>query len=74
MPIDPTVGLITFSTDICQVVNSKKDSIESVFPNIAQQYKNHDWLSERVILAVKNKDVYELNWTIQNNIDSSIHS
>jgi hypothetical protein len=40
-----------------------------IFPNIHTNYKNHDWLSERAILAAKNKDVYELN-IIQSNIQS----
>lgn len=29
---------------------------------------NHDWLSERAILAGTNKEVTELNWTIQSKI------
>lgn len=48
--------------------------IESVFPNTAQQYKNHGWLSERAILAGTNKDVNELNWSIQNSINGKLHS
>jgi hypothetical protein len=38
-------------------VTSKEESVEEVFPNIQTNYKNHDWLSERAILAAKNKDV-----------------
>jgi hypothetical protein len=33
-----------------------------VFSNIAQNYKDHVWLSERVILAAKNVDVNEINF------------
>ena len=32
-----------------------------MFPNILTDYKNHKWLSEREILAAKNKDVHEIN-------------
>jgi len=32
-----------------------------MFPNIGKNYKNHVWLGERVILAVKNKDVDDMN-------------
>lgn len=35
---------------------------------MAQNYKNHVWLSERVILAAKNVDVKEMNIQIQNKI------
>lgn len=31
-------------------------------------YKNHDWLSERAILAGTNKEVTDLNWNIQSEI------
>ena len=45
---------------------------EPVFPNIQTNYKNHDWLSERAILAAKTKYkvVYEINNVIQSNIKS----
>ncbi|XP_013794247.1 uncharacterized protein LOC106478262 [Limulus polyphemus] len=51
-------------------MTSKEELVEKVFPNIQTNYKNHDWLSERAILAAKNKDVYELNNIIQSNIQS----
>jgi hypothetical protein len=35
---------------------------------VGQNYKNHIWLSERVILAAKNVDVNEINFQIQNKI------
>lgn len=64
IPIDLT-GLIIFPQNFCILKESKEDLIESVYPNIAQQYKNHNWLSERAILAAKNKDVNDLNIAIQ---------
>ncbi|XP_050337913.1 ATP-dependent DNA helicase pif1-like [Bactrocera neohumeralis] len=57
---------MTFLTDFCHFTESKKELIQRVFPDIKQQYNNHDWLSERAILAAKNKDVDDLNATIQN--------
>ncbi|CAG9828306.1 unnamed protein product [Diabrotica balteata] len=36
--------------------------------DVAQNYRNHDWLSKRAILAAKNKDANELNFKIQEQI------
>ncbi|GFV15903.1 ATP-dependent DNA helicase [Trichonephila clavipes] len=54
-------------------VRSQKASTnwyKKVFPNIAQIYKNHQWLSTRAILAAKNIDVNTINFTIQHGIPS----
>lgn len=72
MPIDNQNGLITLPTNFCTITQSKEELIRSVFPNIAQQYKNHIWLSERAILAAKNKDVNELNAAIQHDIHGEL--
>lgn len=64
--VDSSTGLMTFPTDFCHFTESKEELIQRVFPDIKQQYNNHDWLSERAILAAKNKDVDDLNATIQN--------
>ncbi|KAF7270300.1 hypothetical protein GWI33_016728 [Rhynchophorus ferrugineus] len=48
------------------ITNSKEDIIQRDFPDIAQQLYNHNWLGERPILAAKNKDVEDLNATIEN--------
>jgi PIF1 helicase. len=45
-----------------------------VFPNIFDNNKNHKWLSERAILAAKNKDVDDLNFVILNQIIGTLHS
>lgn len=68
IPVDISTGCITFPADFCQFIESKTELIIKVFPNIAQNYKNHDWLSERAILAAKNIDVDELNFKIQSEI------
>lgn len=48
--------------------------VERVFPNITQNYGNHDWLSEGAILAGTNKEVTELNWSIQSDVPGEIVS
>lgn len=66
--MDSTTGLITLPIDFCVIVGSKEDLISSVYPNILQNHKNHQWLSERAILAAKNKDVGDINIDILNKI------
>jgi ATP-dependent DNA helicase PIF1 len=70
MPVDLTSGRISYPHNFCSFVTSKEELVAKVFPNIQTNYKNRDWLGERAILAAKNKDVYELNNTIQSNIQS----
>lgn len=72
MPIDNETGLITLPTNFCNVVQSKEELIRKVFPNIVQQYKTHVWLSERAILAAKNKDVTEINEAILKEIPGEV--
>lgn len=53
-------------------VDTSSELIEMVFPNIAQNYENHVWLSELVILAAKIVDVNEMNFQIQNKVASEL--
>lgn len=69
MPADSSNGLITLPTNFYCIRNSKKELVQSVFPSIVENYKNHTWLSERAILAGKNKDVAEINASILEEID-----
>lgn len=66
--MDARTGLITLPSHFCVIVGSKEDLISSVYPNILQNHKNHQWLSERAILAAKNKDVGDINIDILNKI------
>ncbi|VDK74338.1 unnamed protein product [Onchocerca ochengi] len=43
------------------IITSKEELVKKIFPDIQTGYKNHDRLSERTILAAKDKDVDELN-------------
>lgn len=64
--VDTSTGFITLPTDFCHITDSKVELIQRVFADIAQKFNNHNWLGERAILAAKNKDVEDLNATIQN--------
>ncbi|XP_017476411.1 PREDICTED: ATP-dependent DNA helicase pif1-like [Rhagoletis zephyria] len=66
VPMDTSTGFITLPTDFCHITHSKEELIQRVFPDIAHQFNNRNWLGERAILAAKNKDVDDLNATIQN--------
>lgn len=72
IPIDRLNGLMTIPTNFCLIVESQEDLIQHVFPNIAVQHLNHEWLGERAIMAAKNKDVDNLNSYIQNLIDGEL--
>ncbi|XP_072392548.1 ATP-dependent DNA helicase pif1-like [Diabrotica undecimpunctata] len=72
--VDELSGLISFLNHFCNFVSSKDELINNVFPNIISNYKNNEWLSERAILAAKNKDVDDLNYIIQNKIIGTMHS
>lgn len=74
IPVDAATGLISFPPNFCEFTSSKEELISKVFPNIGRNYLNHDWLSERAILAAKNKDVDDLNFIIQNQIAATLHS
>jgi hypothetical protein len=66
IPVDLSTVYIIFTTNFCLYTETETELIEKVFPNIAQNYKDHVWLSERVILAAQNVDVNEINFQIQN--------
>ncbi|BHF84822.1 hypothetical protein SprV_0902797400 [Sparganum proliferum] len=68
VPVDPTSGRIAIPPAFGTLVSSKEELVEKVFPNIQFNYTNHAWLSERAILAAKNKDVHQLNHIIQSRI------
>jgi len=53
MTIEKHTHCITLTRNFCNIIASKDDFITEVFSNIAQKYKNHEWLSARAILAAK---------------------
>ncbi|GFR19314.1 ATP-dependent DNA helicase, partial [Trichonephila clavata] len=70
VPVDLTSGKISLPHNFCNLVTSKGELVERVFPDIQTNFKNPNWLSERAILAAKNKDVYQLNNVIQSRIQN----
>ncbi|XP_017482837.1 PREDICTED: uncharacterized protein LOC108371742, partial [Rhagoletis zephyria] len=62
--IDNTNGLIILPKNFCTILQLKEKLIERVFPNIAQNYLDDDWLRERAIRAPKNVHVISINYQI----------
>ncbi|GFS92039.1 ATP-dependent DNA helicase [Trichonephila clavipes] len=62
--------LMNLPANFCKITESIDELLQKFFPNIAQNYKNHQWLSTRAILAAKNIDVNTINFTIQHGIPS----
>ncbi|GBO22841.1 hypothetical protein AVEN_215853-1 [Araneus ventricosus] len=56
---------ISFTDDFCTQVKTVQELINKIYPGITENYKNHDWLCERAILAAKNNAMHELNSRIQ---------
>jgi len=72
--IDNTNGLISLPNNFYIILQSKEEFIERVFPNIVQNHKNHNWLSERVILAPKCVHVNAINYLIQDKLLGAVTS
>ncbi|XP_008187231.1 uncharacterized protein LOC103310509 [Acyrthosiphon pisum] len=74
IPIDVLTGLISFPANFCEFTSSKEELITKVFPSIEVNYNNLDWMSERAILAARNKDVDSLNFTVRSKISGELRS
>lgn len=67
-PSDPITKEISFPSNFCHIENSQNELIKRIFPNIKQNFKNHQWLYERAILTPKNDDVNKINQQILNHL------
>ncbi|KIH51320.1 hypothetical protein ANCDUO_18595 [Ancylostoma duodenale] len=67
-PIDPDTDTISFPEDFCNAAISVEELIDNVFPDIGNNFKNHQWLCERAILAPMNESVNNINIGIQNQL------
>ncbi|UYV68939.1 hypothetical protein LAZ67_6001728 [Cordylochernes scorpioides] len=63
---------VSFPLDFGNIVSSVGELIDKVFPNIAENFRNHGWLCERTILAPRNDAVDEINNCIQDMLPGSV--
>jgi len=57
----------------CKIIAITYELNNKVFPSIAQNYRNHQWLSVRTILTVYNKQCHnKINISIQNRISGDM--
>ncbi|KIH57822.1 hypothetical protein ANCDUO_11985, partial [Ancylostoma duodenale] len=67
-PVDPDTDLISFPSDFCHIADSPEELIVMVFPDISNNFRNHQWLRDRAILAPMNDSVNKINTEIQNQL------
>jgi PIF1-like helicase/Helitron helicase-like domain at N-terminus len=63
-------GKIILPQNFCNFMSSVSDLINAIYPDVAENSKNLNWLKERSILAAKNEDVDEINKNILNMLQS----
>ena len=56
---------ITLTPDSCQILETREQLSERVFPDIRNNIREKTWLSKRVILAPRNDMVNDINLSIQ---------
>uniref|UniRef100_UPI00358E6312 ATP-dependent DNA helicase PIF1-like n=2 Tax=Myxine glutinosa TaxID=7769 RepID=UPI00358E6312 len=64
LPVDTETGDVTIPPNCGTIINTSVEMILKVYPSLSQNYKNHEWLCERAILAPKNDIVQDINATI----------
>ncbi|KIH46987.1 hypothetical protein ANCDUO_22957 [Ancylostoma duodenale] len=71
-PVDPDTELISFPSNFCNVVASLDELVDMVFLNIRENFRNHQWLCDRAILAPMNESVNNINVQIQDQLPGSV--
>jgi ATP-dependent DNA helicase PIF1 len=65
---------IQFPHNFCNIVCSVDELKANMFPDIHHNYRRHEWLCERAILAPKNDCVHILNLQIQNTLPKKLQN
>ncbi|EYB87952.1 hypothetical protein Y032_0254g286 [Ancylostoma ceylanicum] len=72
IPVDPETDLISFPSNFCNVVASLEELVNNVFPDIRENFTNHQWLCDRAVLAPMNESVNYMNMQIQDQLPGPI--
>ena len=59
-------------TAMDRIVQKENQLIENLFPNLTQHFRDHAWLSQRVILALRNENAYITNEQMLRELPSSL--
>ncbi|CAH2226617.1 jg9019, partial [Pararge aegeria aegeria] len=62
-------GMITLNREFCNVVCNMDDLKNNVYPDLATNMKNRQWLCERAILAPTNEVVGQINEQIMSDVE-----
>jgi ATP-dependent DNA helicase PIF1 len=60
--------------NFCTAVDTKNEVIESVYPDMLNNYSDHNWLCNRAILAARNVVVDKMNFQIQQLLPGALMS
>jgi ATP-dependent DNA helicase PIF1 len=61
VPIDEETGEIRISPELGTTVSTNEELCDIIYPNIAENFDDNDWLCERAILAPRNDVVCSIN-------------
>ncbi|KAL6742465.1 hypothetical protein Aduo_015613 [Ancylostoma duodenale] len=62
--VDANTDSISFTPDFCNLMNSPEEKIAKGFSGISINFRNHQWLCDRAILAPMNDGVNQINTEI----------
>ncbi|KIH67553.1 hypothetical protein ANCDUO_02114 [Ancylostoma duodenale] len=71
-PVDPDTDLISFPPDFCNTVASPEELVNKVFSDICENFRSHQWLCDRAILAPMNESVNCMNVQIQDQLPGPV--
>uniref|UniRef100_UPI00358FB29D uncharacterized protein n=1 Tax=Myxine glutinosa TaxID=7769 RepID=UPI00358FB29D len=63
LPVVTETADVTIPPNCGTIINTSEEMLLKVYPSLSQNYKNHEWLCERGILAPKNDIVQDINAT-----------
>lgn len=66
--------MIELNQNFGKLHSNQEDLIQSVYPNLNANISNHQWISERAILAITNEIVDNINYKIMANVNAEMRT